>query len=906
MARLSIVPTDVTFSTSTKPRIECELNLGDEGSPFQGMSATLVVYDAGMYLLTAVGRKETERAQGADRDLAMPGFMAESFALDVGSPPFGAPNVTAGSGVLLTLSGTLEIAPNKKWFLNQTSAAKQVPAGSKTQIDLFMRDTTGAKVVPAGVIGYFDSDMDRETDCTLLFRLVSTEGGSGNVIAASMGAQGGAPNPKVVLHVRILADDSDAPIGQPTAPNPFAPPKAMDRVTTPDLTGFYETTDRPDVVRPLCVQINQAGKRIAGWVSDMPRGVPDRLPGPTLEVRFADPPTVTQPHGGQSIKLRPNIVFAGASTGRCAWSLTWWAPEVGEPDPDHNLVRYGTADVEACAVGQGTLSLAPGSSPTDAAVVLILSLDTPYGPYGPFPIVRTRAECRWPTQLIDDLPRFAGPSPAYVVRSAQDYLRATQVSPLHSSYMAFVRDVISTKNPALMRALTSWFETSGAVRDQARENLSNEIQRIFAISRDGYKDVIADGARTIAAAQKPPLDGGNRTLLDWFEWVVGDYWDRIRAEPANNRVPDVQLFEQNVDRGFRDLGVAPTGRFQYVINFHQAHVTFKFGVGISPILYTATVTRQVVRGPGEPSDDPAWGSADFFGFATDFAVGAAAGLEAGTGGALIGTATFGCSIDLAPKDFHHAIIGQVGLIVGDLGIGPFGVTAVDREFMLVRLSNGVDLTTTQLDNMSMRLDVKVTKDGWSLKKALKLDPTLVVVHTVWTILVLPGELKDHVPTPDKPPETTAMSRDVWRTCDVLFDYNSAELNDRDQLELRLAVDRFLFTAADGSASSTGYTSPEGNVDYNLKLSAARAATVRQAVADAFGMALRVKSFTKTGLGEGPGVDAGLINPPAKDPSEKARMIQESHTEWPKWRKVDLRAEGILVARLMVRPGGATP
>ena len=916
MARLSLSPTDVAFSATTRPVIECDLKLGGAGSPFVSMGVTLAVYDRDIYARSAAGAKEQAQAQSTSSSQAWPGFTSDSFVLPLDVPV--SPDVVAGNGVLFVLDGVLQLTRDKRWCLKPSGPPKQLRVPSRIQVDLMMIGDKG-KMIVVGQIGYFDADITDTAGRALLFRLVKNQVPTpAEVIAASMGKQGGGPaNPMVVLRVAAQGDDSNETIGGSTQRSPLKPPDPVDRVTQADLTGFYETVDLASVVRPFSVQINQAGKRIAGWINDVPAGFPDTLQTRAGEVKIARRPTVVAKKDKTvvPVELARNIVFAGVPIGPNIWSLIWWAPgELDhEPglDPDRNPA-YGQEDVERAVAGQGLLSLATGSAATDQSLVMVLRLDTPTGPYGPWTIVRVRMEARWPNQLIEDLPKFGFPTSPRVIHEAQDYLRATQSRPLPRVYHAFVRAIISVDNPGLMNPLRTWFkshEMDPLSASMARDSLAAEIQKIFMFGDAGYKAVIRGAARAIGAVQFPNLDDGKRNLIGWFEWVVSEHWDALKANSANKDVADMDLYQNNIEEGFRDIGISPTGRFKYVLNFHQAHATFHYGIGFSPIAYTATVTREVRQANGSFEKDAAWGHGDFQGLALDMSIGLSGGADAGTGGALIGTADLASSIDLVPGDFLHAVVGQTGLIVGDLNVGPLNVfTASDVESMVVRLTNGVALSFDDMSKLDPKLDVKVSGDLMKKvkekRKGWGAEVDWVEAHTVWTILLSMDELRARVPSPDVPPETTPLSRDVWRTTEILFDYNSSQLIDRDAIELKFAVDRYLFTVGNGTATSTGYASPEGNDDYNKALSLARARAMKIAVGDAFGKSLQVRAFTARGLGEEPARRAGLVNPPPKSPDEKARMKQEVQSEWWKWRKVELRVAGLLVARLLGRGAGA--
>jgi hypothetical protein len=164
------------------------------------------------------------------------------------------------------------------------------------------------------------------------------------------------------------------------------------------------------------------------------------------------------------------------------------------------------------------------------------------------------------------------------------------------------------------------------------------------------------------------------------------------------------------------------------------------------------------------------------------------------------------------------------------------------------------------------------------------------------------------PSNDPLPTSPARRQDVRRTRDVLFDVDSAEIQvySRGDLERSVAIDRALFTTADGWIRCAGYASPEASTDHNQKLSEARAFAVAQAVKDALGDALRITQIEHLGRGELPSEapvkdgGGGLLDPERAKPGDQARIQNEHATQWDRWRKVDLVCEGVLVATVRGR------
>ena len=258
--------------------------------------------------------------------------------------------------------------------------------------------------------------------------------------------------------------------------------------------------------------------------------------------------------------------------------------------------------------------------------------------------------------------------------------------------------------------------------------------------------------------------------------------------------------------------------------------------------------------------------------------------------------------------FPSATVKQISVAVLEGTASGVGGAAFASNYMVVSLANGFELTAAPTDTLSPKFEPTLEITKLKLKDLLKLNLSfsVVVVHGAAAILRPLETTGPKFPSPDQPGGIRVLSRDVSRGTSILFDYDSAKLMARDELELRLAVDRRLFTHGEGVAGASGFASPEGRSDYNLRLSLARAAAITQAVRDAFGEALTLTKIRGRGFGEEAALRAGLLNPPGKSEGETQRILREAASEWPNWRKVELRVEGVLVARVMGRGAGGPP
>lgn len=163
--------------------------------------------------------------------------------------------------------------------------------------------------------------------------------------------------------------------------------------------------------------------------------------------------------------------------------------------------------------------------------------------------------------------------------------------------------------------------------------------------------------------------------------------------------------------------------------------------------------------------------------------------------------------------------------------------------------------------------------------------------------------------------------------DALFDYDRALLEDptrpetapvsrRLRLEERIAELRALLSMRGPPLLLLGFTSPEGSPEYNQALSHARVLTIEQAIRDALGAVYVRPPATLKPLGEGPSrapgrleeagvsIDGGGLPDPEKWPSRAAYLLSREGrlaVIWPRWRRVEVRAEGVLLIRILVKP-----
>ncbi len=354
---------------------------------------SLVVYDRNLYARSDAAAFERSCASPRDRGKMLPGFITDDFQMPPGSTIPGNtgtwvnPDVAVGTGVLFTVQGTLRKAANQKWHIQKTRPVKQV-ANPEAAILLCMRNEQG-QMMPVGMIGYFPDEPTKAWERTLMFRLANAEVAGGRVYAASRGSQGGALNPSVAVHVETRDANDPPQIGGAGGNGTFPPPSPTSRVVSPDLTGFYESTDDPEVLRPILVQINQAGARIAGWVTDVPEGMPEL-------VKLAAIPTVVDTEATRYHLRR--AVFSGDINSGTQWPITWWK---GDVDPDRDLIEPSAQAQELCEWGFGRISLIPGSGQGDDPVRLSVRFDTPHG-YRAGQLLQIRAHIEVAARNLDD------------------------------------------------------------------------------------------------------------------------------------------------------------------------------------------------------------------------------------------------------------------------------------------------------------------------------------------------------------------------------------------------------------------------------------------------------------------------------------------------------------------------
>jgi outer membrane protein OmpA-like peptidoglycan-associated protein len=331
-------------------------------------------------------------------------------------------------------------------------------------------------------------------------------------------------------------------------------------------------------------------------------------------------------------------------------------------------------------------------------------------------------------------------------------------------------------------------------------------------------------------------------------------------------------------------------------------------VGLTIGAFHVTITRSDIDASGKAIEDSAFGVCRLKGGVVDLKAGMGGGWTWGVGGPLEGSVTFDSVAKLSPRDFEGACLKEVSVSVLEGSASVFNGAAFGSNYFILSLVNGFELTAVQTDTLSAKTDLtwEITKLKLRDLLKLKLSFNAVVVHAAFTILI-PLEVEEPVmPWPDQPGGIHKLSRDVSRGTNILFDYDSAKLMARDEFELRLAVDRRLFTHGEAVAAASGFASPEGRPDYNMSLSQARASAIIQAVRDAFGEALALTKIRGLASGEEAALRAGLLDPPGKTDGERDRILREAASEWPKWRKVELRVEGLLVASVMGRGAGGPP
>lgn len=311
--------------------------------------------------------------------------------------------------------------------------------------------------------------------------------------------------------------------------------------------------------------------------------------------------------------------------------------------------------------------------------------------------------------------------------------------------------------------------------------------------------------------------------------------------------------------------------------------------------------------------------------------------SAGKGGASSGLSTISMHspLDLRPEDFAWARFSSVLLAGPKVKLGDFvSLDVFSSRLVQVTLAEdsggytldavettAMKLKTTELSSLkpSLGTDVRKVVEDYDKKWTKPQVEARILELSTSHALVMP--LFDAAPRPrtteplPRPKPVTDSKFASWFV-EGFFALDSADLDvagaggalgqgtARDVLELHLATYRALFTSEDVRLDITGMTSPEQPAPHNLVLSQNRASSVRQALTDAFGGALRATVTAVTGVGEAYALNAGLLDPEATGLTRAQFIAQhpDQVAQWPTWRRTDVLVDGSVVVRVQGPPG----
>jgi hypothetical protein len=287
------------------------------------------------------------------------------------------------------------------------------------------------------------------------------------------------------------------------------------------------------------------------------------------------------------------------------------------------------------------------------------------------------------------------------------------------------------------------------------------------------------------------------------------------------------------------------------------------------------------------------------------------------------------SLDLTVSDFRGAMVSSTVAGGPKAAVGQYAsldtFTSRDVEFYLSAERGGMvlgaDETTVfkpsvvQPSNLlpELKEDFTTTVANWTKKwNEPELEARLFDLSgAVGVVAQFTNQSSEHAPDYVPPPRRgRPTNADAGRPLvqESFFALDSADVDDslppnyadspRELLEVCLAT--YLAYAINPLAHLETFatTSPEQPTADNLALSDARARAIRQATRDALGPALRAV-FTPEdchGLGEGPAIHAGLLDPESPQLSGLAgaaftNAVEAQRELWPQWRRADLYING---------------
>jgi hypothetical protein len=914
--RMIIMPPKITArQKTTVPRLDYLFVYPDI---FIGAPVRLIVYEIDTYFRRGVGNvSEGDEAKDWGKFKAGTQNPAKLRSQPVGDSQQD-PALRDGAGICLKVDGTLfrssKLAAPRGWWFEPLAGVTENP-NPFSLINLHMpmteQDAIAGRVnsKPIGRITIRDDSWrTQNNNQRIVFRVALTGFyaglAQGTVIASSLCPEHNPAcpplppnNPKnlgaIIFEEAAVKKGAPPKIGgNEDVSEPNAPVEQQDRFMPFDLTGSYEHVNRPSEPE-LIFQINQAGRCLVGWFSPAPRvggthsSVPNlpRLPGCfwVASMSEEDP----------------------SSRG---FQLVWGIEDHEGPSrTDADIM-----DLQGKLQRTGWLKRLPQEGTTGTIVDDRLELTFEYddGATVTFKLQKVRNGARWPWAIISN-PRFFSPA-------QRDALIALQVCPTPTSGWDRMRrsldseQIVATvpKTRTITETIDFWARAGArASRDSACEAMGAYLERIllpWSMLGFEYQRSAAERLHSFASQSQVRAAETTDTLYKWLLKMATQKLDDLAISLPGT--PKDQLVSQ-INRGFLVAGIIPRGNFIYTMNFN------KFGIPKIPVVkiyaFQLTIKKSVWR-PEQATFDlgpfPNWTDSEIF---DGFFIGGGAGLGFGFGpesmqklkpkfsskevrsGGLPSTAKFESFSDLETADFNGASF-SIGAFAAGVGAGGGASGAATAGSMMeFHLKNGIDLTAIVSESFN-----KPVFDAKGIGPSAEV--TLVDVSMGHGEITTDGVAKG-TETPEDSSESivkpTAADTMAWAP--VLFDKDSSALLDRTYFERRLALNRAGFEVEQPKLACHGYTSPEGNADYNFALSSRRALAVKQALLESFPPEMAPGSVSIVPHGELSSLEkGGLHDPPGKTDEEKA-LIHDEERQYPMWRAVDL----FLGALLVVRVGG---
>jgi outer membrane protein OmpA-like peptidoglycan-associated protein len=954
--RIIVMPPLVKPEIGTLPVLRCDLNFADLGDRMIGKQVRIVVYDRDLYVLSDLGLSEggVNLTKFIDDGVPLSGepIQPAPFRTAEGPLPATSPsstgtqlNPTLGSatGVLLKLDGTLQKTKTEQWFLQVANKQEDPnPGDRRILLQLLQKDD---RVLPMATIAYSRDEGEFFNTRSLLFRVALLESAAadlpiGKVIASNLNT---SHNPGTAP-IRFRTDAPDDPslsvianagaasgATSSSAPSAFAPlaqqgpsriaaaPTPISRVSSPDLTGLYESIPVKDGENSaLLLQLNQVGKALVGWFSSPPDFV----------ANLSDIQSLQSP---DRIKMQGVLIAYLDQAGPNGIQFSWTKGpfrKFNEMDPDDLLALLRTDVTKAKPAG--LLRNIPHTG-SDLFLDLAVSFDPLTNTFDRF--VRVKRTARWSFLLLSFFPQ-----------RIQNLLITEQVTPVPSSYLDNLRKNVGPvgnppKDPHVAQSISEWRNANKLLKALKREQIAQELKDP-GLSDPLYRETIGERLRAHAASSLLSVKVSGvfsdstetKTYLEWYQDVLAEEQDELDQNPGEVSV---------VKPIFEKAGIQLGGKFSYKLTFTKFGASGQVIIKAGFFACTLDIKQDLLEFDKDLSGnikrdkdgkpiiksrktiyDTSIQKGILPGFAGFFAdVGIGLGFSGNiSGGGVLADVEIQSATDLKPKDFDLANFSISAVKGPTASMGNFvSFDSFTSKFFEFRLTNNVVLSTSVTKSMQfnppklpspsdLREPSKYLKGWFDAKFEGKIFDLSTGFGTVAELhgAPIPPEQKRPGP-PDK-----NNKHDVKRQTETFFAVGKADIDQkhgsedtaRQSLEMVLAIDRALFDSSGGRMRTFGYASPEASKQFNKDLSQHRAEVVTQAVREAFGQDLQLDSIKSSGFGEETAEDpppdgGGLDDPPESQASlaQWKKQHPDQVAKWPDWRRVDLVVEGQVVARI---------